>query len=55
VQALAVHENQELTRPQLELAGPQGRTLGKPLERCLHGREASSILRDVRYLAVVWL
>src|SRR5919106_1013092 len=43
MEALAVHQHQELAGPHLHLAGPEGR----PLRRCLHGRESSSIVRNV--------
>src|SRR5919107_2378901 len=48
MERLAVHQDQELARADLELTGPKRRSL----DGCLHVAERPSILRNIRYLSV---
>jgi hypothetical protein len=48
VQPFAIDQDQELARTDLELSGPQRRSL----QGCLHAAEGPSIVRNLRYLGV---
>ena len=48
MEPFAVDQHQELARTNLELAGPQRRSL----QGCLHAAEGPSIVRNLRYLHV---